>query len=106
MKYVVIERRIEQVWNDGDINVFNRRLEYIPIGDKFEAETWVESLTEKDVDEILSKSNRELIEVLDVNTDNVVKYGNYNPYIYDRREDEYELVYYVRVYEEDLEELG
>lgn len=103
MKYIIIEKRVEQVWYvDNEAVIMNRDLMYIPYDSKSEINTWVSDVMYKDIADLQCKivANGYLdctVEFPEFNMENCIKYGNYMPYAYDKTE-EYEEVYYIKVY--------
>lgn len=103
MKYIIIEKRVEQVWYvDNEAVIMNKDLMYIPYDSKSEAETWISEAMYRDIINLQGKviANDYLdctVEFPEFNMENCIKYGNYMPYAYDKTEEEYEEVYYIRV---------
>ena len=104
MKYIIIEKRVEQVWYvDNGAVIMNKDLMYIPYGSMSEAETWITDVMHRDIGKLQDKVDSDgyldwTIEFPEFNMENCIKYGNYMPYAYDKTNEEYEEVYYIRVH--------
>jgi regulator of sigma D len=105
-KYIVIERKIEHVFYDGSVFIVDRDLEYLT--DRIMLISEIEGIIESDYEKYdkiygINKVNgQDIIEFLDYDYRDVIKNGNYTKYMINRSlSDEFEEVYYIRVYEEE-----
>lgn len=103
-KYIIIEKRTEQVWySDLEGVILDKDLFYIPYEDEGEARTWIWDMINKDIDKLQDKVKAGeyldwTLEIPEFDIEKLVRCGNYMPYAYDKTEEEYYEVYYMRVY--------